>query len=146
MEQAVVRIDGRLALEVRTYCRITGLPITQVLDEAVNKWLESTATARLSGLHEDIKARGPKAKLNGRELELLGRYEQTPDGGTYHLHNDDPVPMEFRPAPIFATDDAAKMLTSSPVTGVGSVLAAQGGGMSKAKPVRKRSERQREFK
>jgi hypothetical protein len=99
MEQAVVRIDGKLAEEVRTYCRITGLPITQVLNEAISQWLEVPAITKLSILHEDIKRRGPKAKLNMRELELLARYEaQDPDGdkNVYHLHNDEPVPLVWR--------------------------------------------------
>jgi hypothetical protein len=145
MEQAVVRVDGNLAEEVRTYCRITGVPITQVLDEAISRWLEAVAPARLSGLHEGIKERGPNAKLNFRELELLGRYEKTAEGHTYHLHNEEPVPAQFRVATIRATGNEAKMLTPNPVTGAGPGFAAQGG-WPQVKPARKRSGLQTEVK
>jgi hypothetical protein len=123
MEQAVVRVDGNLAEEVRTYCRITGVPITQVLDEAISRWLETVAISRLSAMHEGIKERGPNAKLNFRELELLGRYEKTADSQRFHLHNDEPVPHTFRVAPI-----RGKLPRPDPVTGIGSTFAATAGG------------------
>jgi hypothetical protein len=97
VEQAVVRVDGSLAEEVRTYSRISGVSISRVLDEAISEWLEVKAVVKLSTLHEAIKARGPKAKLTQGEKELLARYEHVEgEGNVYHLHNDAPVPVEWR--------------------------------------------------
>lgn len=129
VEQAVVRIDGKLAEEVRTYCRITGISISHALDEAVSEWLEVNALIKLRTMHEAIKARGPKAKLNRREQELLARHEHSDsDGSIYHLHNGEPVPQQWRVSTVRATGNRAKTLSPNPVTGLGSTFAASGGG------------------
>ena len=54
MEQATVRIDGKLAEEIRTYSRVTGVSVSRALDEAISEWLEVKAMVRLSTLHENI--------------------------------------------------------------------------------------------
>jgi hypothetical protein len=137
-DQSVVRVDTHLLDEVQTYCRITGISLTTVLNEAVAAWIEGShlhlpLERMLKQVQDRVEAKGSKARLSLREQELLGRYlpqEDLKEGEepqyAIHLHNNDPVPMEWRPAKIYATGGRAKMLSPDPVTGIGSTFAASG--------------------
>jgi len=110
-DQSIVRVDSKLLDEVQTYCRITGISLTTVLNEAVANWIESgrlhiPLESVLAKVQARVEKSGPNARLTFRELELLGRY--LPQGlkkgekphYAIHLHNNDPVPMHLRPAKI----------------------------------------------
>jgi hypothetical protein len=130
--QSVVRVDSKLLDEVQTYCRITGVSVSTVLDEAVSHWIESgrlhsPLESMLKKIQERVAKNGPKARLTLREHELLGRYlpqEDLKDGEkphyAIHLHNNDPVPMHLRPAKLHLSKEQASDLVTNPETGVGS--------------------------
>jgi hypothetical protein len=138
-DQSVVRVDTHLLDEVQTYCRITGISLTTVLNEAVAAWIEggrlhSRLEPILKQVQERVAAKGSKARLSLREQELLARYlpqndlaEGEEPHNAIHLHNNDPVPMEWRVAKIYASGSRAKTLSPNPGTGIGSTFAATGG-------------------
>lgn len=80
--QSTVRLDSDVVDEVRTYSRITGVPINRVIEDAVERYLNVVGMVRLAGMIQEIKQRG--GWLSEGEKELLSR---TDDGGAVHLHN-----------------------------------------------------------
>jgi hypothetical protein len=79
VDKALVRIDGRIATEVRTFCRITGISISTVLDQAPTEFIERGGLLQpIENMHANIKRRmeenGTKVRLTTGERELLARY------------------------------------------------------------------------
>ena len=81
----------------------------------------------LKEVQERVQEKGSKARLSLREQELLARYLPQEDlqpgekpHNAIHLHNYDPVAMEWRVAKIYVSGKRAKELSPNPVTGVGS--------------------------
>ncbi len=119
-DQSIVRVDTRLLDEVQTYCRITGISLTTVLNEAVAAWIEgchlhAPLERMLKQVQDRVNEKGSQARLSMRELELLGRYlpqEDLKEGEepyyTIHLHNNDPVPMQFRPAKLYTNGEPVR--------------------------------------
>jgi hypothetical protein len=111
-DQSIVRVDSKLLDEVQTYCRITGISLTTVLNEAVAAWIEGgrlhiPLESMLAKVQERVEKNGSNARLTLREHELLARYlpqEDLQEGEkphyAIHLHNNDPVPMQYRVAKI----------------------------------------------
>lgn len=62
---AVVRLDGKLMEQLRTYGRHTGVSAKRCVDEAVANWLKTVAPARLEYLgisHREIKRKPLRLK------------------------------------------------------------------------------------
>jgi hypothetical protein len=45
--QATIRIKSDLVARVRDYSEVSGVPITKCVEEAIERWLDTAATARL---------------------------------------------------------------------------------------------------
>jgi antitoxin component of RelBE/YafQ-DinJ toxin-antitoxin module len=109
-EQSVVRVDSKLLDEVQTYCRITGMSVSTVLNQMLAEFIERgdlhiRLESMLKKVQERVEKNGSKARLSMGEQELLARYlpqEDLKDGEepyyTIHLHNNEPVPVKWRNA------------------------------------------------
>jgi hypothetical protein len=87
MPQSTVRIDSNLVDELRTYQKLTGIPISKSIEEAVDHHL-NIIHSRLQIALAEIKAKGPDARLNKAEKELMSRV--TSDGAI-HLHDKERI-------------------------------------------------------
>jgi antitoxin component of RelBE/YafQ-DinJ toxin-antitoxin module len=109
-EQSVVRVDSKLLDEVQTYCRITGMSVSTVLNQMLAEFIERgdlhiRLESMLKKVQERVEKNGSKARLSMGEQELLARYlpqEELEPGeepySTIHLHNNEPVPVKWRNA------------------------------------------------
>jgi hypothetical protein len=109
-EQSVVRVDSNLLEEVQTYCRITEMSVSTVLNQMLAEFIErGDLHIRLGSMLEKVQERveknGSKARLSLGEQELLARYlpqEELEPGekphSAIHLHNREPVPAKWRNA------------------------------------------------
>jgi hypothetical protein len=102
--QSTVRLDSDVVDELRTYSRLTGVPINRVIEDAIEQHM-TTIQARLHFWRK--QALQKTGKLTKAEQELLARYLPQPEDqlepgekpyDTFHLHNQDPVPVEWRDA------------------------------------------------
>jgi hypothetical protein len=70
--QSTARLDADVVGEVRTYSRLSGVPINRVIEDAVEQYLGTVGRARLAGMIAEIKKRG-SGWLSEAERELLDR-------------------------------------------------------------------------
>jgi hypothetical protein len=84
--QTTVRLNSDVVGEVRTYSRLTGMPINRVIEDAVERYLEVVGMVRLAGMIDEVKKRS-SGWLSEAERELLNRQDAS---GAIHLHDEAP--------------------------------------------------------
>jgi hypothetical protein len=100
--QSTVRLNSDVVDELRTYSRITGIPINRVIEDAIEHHMDWLFIS-LNRMLDDIRKKGPAAKLSRAQAELLSRVD---DAGVIHLHNKAVAfgkPVAPTPPPIMSS-------------------------------------------
>jgi predicted DNA-binding protein len=74
--QTTIRINSDLVARVRDYSEVSGVPITKCVEEAIERWLDTAAAARLLYFKRvDEEQKRAKAKTPAKMLKLIAEME-----------------------------------------------------------------------